>query len=83
MDKEYGKTWIYFPDGDGVPQIANITEPEDKTLVNLRGKDSLPIRFKVHFELYTRYADFILIFVYLGYWVIIIKKKNKLSVHNL
>lgn len=22
---DYGKTWLYFPDGDGVPHIVNLT----------------------------------------------------------
>lgn len=26
-DPYYGVTWMYFPDGNGVPQIANLTDP--------------------------------------------------------
>lgn len=26
-DPNYGKTWMYFPNGDGVPIIANLTDP--------------------------------------------------------
>lgn len=26
-DPSYGVKWIYFPDGDGVPQVANLTDP--------------------------------------------------------
>lgn len=46
----YGITWMYFPDGDGVPQVANLTEPPNP---NGRGRTQ-PVKEKVRFELYTR-----------------------------
>lgn len=49
-DPDYGKTWMYFPDGDGVPQVANLTEPPN---ASARGR-SQPVKDKVRFELYTR-----------------------------
>lgn len=49
-DSMYGITWMYFPDGDGVPQVANLTEPPNS---NSRGR-SQPVKEKVRFELYTR-----------------------------
>lgn len=27
MDPNYGKTWMFFPDGDGNPQIAYLVYP--------------------------------------------------------
>lgn len=49
-DSNYGKTWMYFPDGDGNPQVANLTEPPNS---NGRARTGEP-RDKVRFELYTR-----------------------------
>lgn len=34
-DPRYGTDWMYFPDGNGVPQVANLTDPEP----NLRQLD--------------------------------------------
>lgn len=49
-DSNYGVTWMYFPDGNGLPQVANLTEPPNS---NGRGR-SQPVKEKVRFELYTR-----------------------------
>lgn len=29
-DPGYGQTWMYFPDGNGVPQVAYLTDPGPK-----------------------------------------------------
>ncbi|KAJ6617598.1 hypothetical protein Bhyg_17391, partial [Pseudolycoriella hygida] len=48
FDENYGKTWMYFPDGDGVPQIVNLTEsPFGSTR-------SFSVKNQMNFELYTR-----------------------------
>lgn len=49
-DDDYGKTWMYIPDGDGVPQVAYLTEEEAKKRTNGR-KD---VKDMVRFELYRR-----------------------------
>lgn len=48
-DEMFGKTWMYFPDGDGVPQIAYLTEPDPRG----RGRSQQSVRSMVRFELYT------------------------------
>lgn len=30
MDHNYGVTWMFFPDGDGNPQIIDLTESDPK-----------------------------------------------------
>lgn len=47
-DDGYGITWMYIPDGNGIPQIANLTEPDVSR--------ALPPNLKeyIHFELYTK-----------------------------
>ncbi len=49
-DENYGKTWMYFPDGNGVPQVIYLGEPPFGTprLVEITVKN------RIRFELYTR-----------------------------
>lgn len=62
-DSDYGKTWIYFPDGNSKPQIAYLTkEPNQNS--NLRASMQ-EIMSKVKFQLYRqssqrkpKYIDF-------------------------
>lgn len=49
-DDDYGKTWMYIPDGDGVPQVAYLTEEDAKSRTTGR-KD---VKDMVRFELYRR-----------------------------
>lgn len=48
-DANYGKTWMYFADGDNKPQIANLTEPPPDG--NSRGRTK-SVRERTRFELY-------------------------------
>lgn len=48
-DEGYGKTWMYIPDGNGVPQIAYLKEESTPS----RGRDK-NIKEHVRFELYTK-----------------------------
>lgn len=43
----YGKTWMYIPDGDGVPQVAYLTEEAETS----RGRRK-NVKDSVRFELY-------------------------------
>lgn len=52
MDENYGKTWMYFPDGDGNPQKIYLTEPPPDN-ARARGQ-SKSVKERVNFELYTR-----------------------------
>lgn len=52
-DENYGKTWMYFPDGDGVPQKVYLTEPPENSRARGRSKS---VKERVQFELYTRFA---------------------------
>lgn len=49
-DDMYGVTWMYFPDGNGTPQIAYLTEESSRSHGG-RGKD---VKEHVRFELYTK-----------------------------
>lgn len=49
-DDMYGVTWMYFPDGNGNPQIAYLTEESSRSRGG-RGKD---VKEHVRFELYTK-----------------------------
>lgn len=49
-DENYGKTWMYIPDGEGKPQIAYLTEEAGG---RGRTRDS-DVRDHVRFELYTK-----------------------------
>lgn len=46
----YGVTWMYFPDGNGEPQIAYLTEESGRS----RGNRNKDVKDCVRFELYTR-----------------------------
>lgn len=48
-DEGYGKTWMYIPDGNGVPQIAYLKEESSPS----RGR-SKSVKEHVRFELYTK-----------------------------
>lgn len=51
-DSNYGKTWMYFPDGDGVPHVIGLNEQN-----RFRGgpfDNSYSVSDQVNFELYTR-----------------------------
>ncbi|XP_055308491.1 lipase member H-like [Sitodiplosis mosellana] len=48
-DKDYGVTWMYIPDGNGVPQVAYLIEEKGSS----RGRDK-NTRDAVRFELYTQ-----------------------------
>lgn len=48
---DYGVTWMYIPDGDGVPQIAYLTE--EKPAGRGRKKN---VKDAVRFELYTKWV---------------------------
>lgn len=50
-DKDYGITWMYIPDGNGVPQVAYLTE--EKGTSRGRNKNT---RDAVRFELYTQWV---------------------------
>lgn len=50
-DEDYGKTWMYFPDGDGVPQVVYLMESP----IGLTR--SLSVKSRTNFELYTRYES--------------------------
>lgn len=47
-DENYGITWMYFPDGDDIPQIIYLTEPPMGSTRGVGPYNS------IHFELYTR-----------------------------
>lgn len=49
-DDMYGVTWMYFPDGNGTPQIAYLTEEAGRA----RGGRSKSVKEHVRFELYTK-----------------------------
>lgn len=49
-DPDYGKTWMYFPDGDGQPQVVNLTEAEKNTSQSRSSSTDS----EVTFQLYTR-----------------------------
>lgn len=49
-DEMYGITWMYFPDGNGEPQIAYLTEESGRS----RGNRNKDVKDCVRFELYTR-----------------------------
>lgn len=51
QDELYGLTWMYFPDGDGVPQVAYLTEESGR---RRGGGGQRNVREHVFFELYTR-----------------------------
>ncbi|XP_031632237.1 lipase member H-like [Contarinia nasturtii] len=48
-DKDYGVTWMYIPDGNGVPQVAFLTEESETS----RGRKKNAKDY-VRFELYTQ-----------------------------
>lgn len=48
-DKDYGVTWMYIPDGNGVPQVAYLTEDSETS----RGRRKNAKDY-VRFELYTK-----------------------------
>lgn len=48
-DDGYGKTWMYIPDGNGVPQVAYLKEESSPS----RGRNK-NIKEHVRFELYTK-----------------------------
>lgn len=48
-DKDYGITWMYLPDGSGIPQIAYLTEEAEGS----RGRRK-NVKDAVRFELYTK-----------------------------
>lgn len=48
-DKDYGVTWMYIPDGNGVPQVAYLTEEAEAS----RGRRK-NVKEHVRFELYTK-----------------------------
>lgn len=48
-DKDYGVTWMYIPDGNGVPQVAYLTEESETS----RGRRK-NVKDAVRFELYTQ-----------------------------
>lgn len=50
-DPDYGETWIYMPDGDGMPRVALLTPPPPSDQSRIGNSD------KVNFYLYTRYFD--------------------------
>lgn len=50
-NEDYGVTWMYIPDGDGVPQIAYLTE--EKPAGRGRKKN---VKDAVRFELYTKWV---------------------------
>ena len=66
VDSSYGKTWMFFPDGNGVPQVAYLTEPPSRKADPKAGN----IIDKVRFDLYTRYFYFCLfiIFIHICWW---------------
>lgn len=49
QDEGYGKTWMWLPDGNGVPQVAYLKE--ESTPSRARNKN---IKEHVRFELYTK-----------------------------
>lgn len=53
MDSNYGKTWTFYPDGDGRPQIAYLFD--DPNEQNSRTSMSVEeIKSKVHFDFYRK-----------------------------
>lgn len=50
-DKDYGVTWMYIPDGNGVPQVAYLTEESETS----RGRKKNAKDY-VRFELYTKWV---------------------------
>lgn len=50
-DKDYGVTWMYIPDGNGVPQVAYLIEEAEST----RGRRK-NVKEHVFFELYTKWV---------------------------
>ena len=49
-DENYGKTWMYIPDGNGVPQVAYLTPPP-LGRADAKGNE---VKDHIRFELYTR-----------------------------
>lgn len=45
-DSDYGVTWIYMPDGYGIPRVALLTEPDQNSRLAVA-------RGSVNFYLYT------------------------------
>ncbi|XP_063241618.1 inactive pancreatic lipase-related protein 1-like [Bacillus rossius redtenbacheri] len=54
--KDYGRTWIYMPDGDGVPRVA-ILEVEGKSWQHRRKDARLDLDEDIVFQLYTRESN--------------------------
>lgn len=48
-NEDYGVSWMYIPDGNGVPQVAYLTEEHEAS----RGRRK-NVKDSVHFELYTK-----------------------------
>ncbi|KAJ0175583.1 hypothetical protein K1T71_008742 [Dendrolimus kikuchii] len=67
---DYGKSWIYFPDGDGVPHIVNLTTPIEQQdnrsyLRNDFNDDDVEFRFyksgdKENFTILNEFAEAII-----------------------
>lgn len=51
MDENYGKTWTFYPDGDGRPQVAYLEEDpyEQNSIFSTKDVES-----KVHFNFYRK-----------------------------
>lgn len=45
----YGKTWMYFPDGNGIPQIAELNVTSE-----VASRFYYPVEKNTEFHLYTR-----------------------------
>lgn len=50
---EYGKTWLYIPDGNNELQVANLTEITDEEENDAKGRSGMPEK-DINFLLYTR-----------------------------
>lgn len=50
FDGNYGKTWMWFPDGNGIPQIMNLMP----FMPNARANEKMSTKKQINFELYTR-----------------------------
>lgn len=51
LEKDYGVTWMYFPDGDGNIQIASL---KNDTIEGRSESQFADMKSDIHFELYTR-----------------------------